>query len=239
MLLLVTLLLLAALVDQSLGKEEVKGSGVPLEIRKEIVDRHNEIRRKVNPSARNMLKVVWDEAVGERARQWVNQCKQEMSPKDSREGNGTICGEIIFQANYINSWTEVIKFWNGKKANFKYGVGKIDPGVNIYPYTQLIWYNSYRVGCAAAYCPNTKFPYFYICQYCPAGNFDPDLAKPYKKGPACGDCPNNCEKKLCTNPCKYSDASRDCKRKKRMFTCQNPALREECRGTCSCKKEIV
>lgn len=33
---------------------------------------------------------------------------------------------------------------------------------------QLIWYNSYQIGCAVAYCSKNQFNYFYVCQYCPA-----------------------------------------------------------------------
>lgn len=32
---------------------------------------------------------------------------------------------------------------------------------------QLVWYNSYQVGCAVAYCPRNQYNYFYVCHYCP------------------------------------------------------------------------
>ncbi|XP_054826605.1 cysteine-rich venom protein triflin-like [Eublepharis macularius] len=192
-------------------EEEITGSGVSPELQEEIINKHNEIRRNVKPSAANMLKMV----------------------------GYTFCGEVVFQANYISSWSEVIDYWNEKKSNFKYGVGAVDQELNIYPYTQLIWYNSYRVGCAATYCANSTKPYFYVCQYCPAGNMQEQLAKPYKKGRICGDCPNNCEKKLCTNPCKYADVARDCKKMKKLFSCKNSMLKKSCRATCFCKNGII
>ena len=32
---------------------------------------------------------------------------------------------------------------------------------------QVVWYRSNKIGCAMAYCPNSQYKYFYVCQYCP------------------------------------------------------------------------
>nr|XP_056712792.1 serotriflin-like [Euleptes europaea] len=102
--------------------------------------------------------------------------------------------------------------------NFKYGVGTTDPKQNIFGYTQIIWYNSYLIGCAVAYCPEITFPYVYICHYCPGGNLKKQVARPYKEGPPCRDCPNKCKDKLCTNPCKYRDKLWNCKDLLKIYT---------------------
>ncbi|XP_054826618.1 serotriflin-like [Eublepharis macularius] len=264
MLLLTIVLLLTAVLDQSLGEEEAEelkakreedeeedeneegeeddkiiGSGVPLKAQMIIVHKHNEIRRMVKPPASNMLKMQWNETIGENALRWAERCILSNSPKESRKLGDMECGETIYQANHVTQWTDVIDFWKGGKKDFMYGVGAKDPRRNIFGYTQLIWYNSYIVGCAAAYCPDITFPFVYICQYCPGGNLMSQIPTPYKKGPSCADCPKNCEDKLCTNPCKYKDTILNCNELKSIFSCKKRLLVNGCQATCRCKTEIV
>uniref|UniRef100_A0ACB8GFJ1 Uncharacterized protein n=2 Tax=Sphaerodactylus townsendi TaxID=933632 RepID=A0ACB8GFJ1_9SAUR len=136
------------------------------------------------------------------------------------------------------SWSNVIQVWSNGNSNFKYGVGAIDPKKSIGGYTQMIWYNSYLIGCGVAYCPDKPYPYFYVCQYCPAGNIQDQMATPYKNGTPCGDCPNNCENKLCTNPCKYVDHFTNCPQMKKLFSCKEQLLVENCQALCNCPTEI-
>ncbi|KAM9703375.1 cysteine-rich venom protein TEL1-like [Menidia menidia] len=55
----------------------------------------------------------------------------------------------------------------------------------------VVWYRSNQ-----AYCPNSKYRYFNVCHYCPLGNYQ--LARPYKSGPSCAECPAACDNKLCS-----------------------------------------
>ncbi|XP_060113386.1 serotriflin-like [Heteronotia binoei] len=209
------------------------------EAQKIIVDQHNEVRRQVQPTASNMLKMVWDDTVAKNAYQWAEQCVLASSPDDSRKLFNTSCGETIFHSNRVTMWPEIINLWMNGKEYFKYGVGATDPRKNIFAYTQLIWYNSYRIGCAVAYCPEITFPFVYVCHYCPGGNLMNQIPKPYKEGPPCGDCPNNCEDKLCTNPCKYMDIILNCKEMVQTFSCRKKMVRRGCKATCRCETEII
>ncbi len=38
-------------------------------------------------------------------------------------------------------------------------------------YTQLVWANSNRVGCARVTCPSMTYKYNILCDYAPAGNY--------------------------------------------------------------------
>uniref|UniRef100_A0A8D2KUX9 SCP domain-containing protein n=1 Tax=Varanus komodoensis TaxID=61221 RepID=A0A8D2KUX9_VARKO len=114
------------------------------------------------------------------------------------------CGESLAQIKIAMSWSKVIATWISTKTYFKYGIGPTDPKKNIYTYTQIIWYKSYLVGCALSYCRKYAIPFFYVCQYCPVGNIQGKINTPYKEGPSCGDCPNNCENNLCSNSCYQS-----------------------------------
>ncbi|XP_054826630.1 cysteine-rich venom protein Cau1-like [Eublepharis macularius] len=215
MILLTIVLLLAAVLDQSLEQEEneeneeedesdlLTGSGISPEIQQQILDKHNDLRREVEPTARNMLKMT------------------------------------IYRSNFVSSWPEVVDYWNTKKDNFQYGVGRIDPSKSIYSYTQAIWYNSYMLGCGISYCPDSQYPFMYICQYCPAGNIAGRIGTPYNEGPPCGDCPKYCEDKLCTNPCKYVDLINDCDKLKALMGCSKANKHGLCNATCKCKNKII
>ncbi|XP_048362777.1 serotriflin-like [Sphaerodactylus townsendi] len=167
-------------------------------MKKLITDKHNEIRRKVKPTAANMLKMVWNENVAEQARKVSEQCLFQSSPMASRTLGHMVCGENILQTNNFKEWAEVIKFWTAGKDYFKYGTGATDPAQNVFGYTQMIWYNSYQIGCSVSYCETATFPFLYICHYCPGGNFVHQIPTPYKSGPTCEHCPGRCEDKLCT-----------------------------------------
>ncbi|XP_053140140.1 cysteine-rich venom protein piscivorin-like [Hemicordylus capensis] len=238
MFLLIFLLPLAAMVQPSLGEDSV-GNDLPKKDQEEILNLINDIRRKVEPTARNMLKMTWSDNAAESAKKWAGKCKEKASPVLERIVGATFCGEARLQANYLAPWSEVIETWHRKKSNFKYGVGAIDPKKDIYGYTQLIWYNSKEIGCSVAHCPESSFAFFYVCRYCPAGNILEIIEKPYKEGPPCGDCPNDCEDKLCTNACYLKDKRKDCRSLLNLFACDQPWVSKECQATCGCSNKIL
>ncbi|KFP05464.1 Serotriflin, partial [Calypte anna] len=162
-----------------------------------IVDKHNALRRAVNPPARNMMKMEWNTAAAENAREWANQCTLRHSTAAMRATDKR-CGENLYMSTAPSSWSRAIDAWYNEEKNFEYGTGANPEGSVIGHYTQVVWYNSYEVGCAIAYCPNKKFKYYYVCHYCPAGNLRHLIPTPYKKGEPCGDCPNACEDGLCS-----------------------------------------
>ncbi|XP_053128797.1 cysteine-rich venom protein 2-like [Hemicordylus capensis] len=200
MLLLIILLLLAAVVQQSFGTDEKTIlSEITEEKKKDIVDTFNTLRRSVNPTASNMLKMSWSEEASETAKKWAGNCQLRQSPVEERTINGSVCGESISQAAIPKSWEEIIAKWHSTVSHFKYGIGATDPKKNIYTYTQIVWYRSHQIGCAVAYCAQSTFPFVYICHYCPGGNIMGESKTPYKEGPPCGDCLNDCEDKLCNH----------------------------------------
>ncbi|XP_062971927.1 cysteine-rich venom protein triflin-like [Elgaria multicarinata webbii] len=205
---------------------------------KEILDNHNAIRRDVQPSASNMLKMTWSDKAKESAEKWAKKCIPKSSPSAERTVDGVICSDNILQSTYSASWSEVIQVWQSKKSNFEYGLGAINAKRDVYSYTQLIWYKSHEVGCALAYCPQNAFPFLFVCHYCPAGNIVEKVQTPYDEGPPCEACPNNCEDKLCTNPCIYVDMKMDCPTLISLFSCEEPAFGPKCQATCKCKAEI-
>ncbi|XP_075606542.1 cysteine-rich venom protein DIS2 [Balearica regulorum gibbericeps] len=244
--LLTAIVFLAALLHQSDGQGfQYKQNGIPslphfkFQNRKLIVDQHNEIRRSVIPTARNMLKMVWSEKAARNAQKWANKCGMKISPRDQRVINGATCGENVLLSSYPRTWADAIQVWHSQSSNFKYGYGATSKNVNIENYSQLIWYNSYQIGCAVAYCPRNQFNYFYVCQYCPPGNNAMQIATPYKSGPKCADCPGHCDRGLCTNPCQFQDDFGNCRNLKTLFSCGHSLVKQKCPATCRCTKQIM
>ncbi|XP_058038736.1 cysteine-rich venom protein ophanin-like [Ahaetulla prasina] len=234
------LLSLAAVLQQSFGKVDFNSESTRRrEKQREIVDMHNSFRRSVSPTASNMLKMDWYDEAATSAEYWASVCAYEHSPDSSRTLNGILCGENIYMSSNPRAWSEVIQSWYDEYKDFIYGVGANPPGSVIGHYTQIVWYNSYLLGCAASYCPSSPYNYFYVCQYCPIGNLRGSTATPYKSGPTCGDCPSACDNGLCTNPCTYKNEYTNCKSLAEQSSCQDDWIQTKCPATCFCPDKII
>ncbi|KAM6207454.1 cysteine-rich venom protein TEL1-like [Sarcoramphus papa] len=200
MILPVVFLCLTAVLPLSTGEEPESLNALSTSKagqQKLIVDRHNALRRGVKPTASNMLKMEWCPQAATNAQKWANRCTLSHSPGNMRRTT-VQCGENLFMSSAPFPWPDVVQAWYDEEKDFKYGTGAKTQGAVIGHYTQVVWYNSYQIGCAVAFCRNSKYKYFYVCQYCPMGNLRSSIQTPYKKGEPCGDCPNACENGLCT-----------------------------------------
>uniref|UniRef100_A0A7N9AMC4 Cysteine-rich venom protein TEL1-like n=1 Tax=Mastacembelus armatus TaxID=205130 RepID=A0A7N9AMC4_9TELE len=202
----------------------------------EIVNKHNALRRDVQPTASNMLKMSWNSEAEANAQRWANTCSMKHSPASSRKISTSDCGENLYMSSIKNTWSDAIQSWYDEVKNWRYGVGPVNGGV-VGHYTQVVWYRSNQIGCAMAYCPNSTYKYFYVCQYCPPGNYQ--YARPYKSGPSCADCPNACDNKLCTNPCPYADQYSNCPDLKQQWGCSNKDVASWCPASCKCTTQII
>ncbi|XP_029352836.1 serotriflin-like [Echeneis naucrates] len=202
----------------------------------EIVNKHNALRRGVQPTASNMLKMSWNKEAAANAQRWAKTCSMKHSPESSRKISTSGCGENLYMASYKNTWANAIQSWYDEVKDWRYGMGSINGGV-VGHFTQLVWYRSNQIGCALAHCPNSKYKYFYVCHYCPPGNYQ--YARPYKSGPSCADCPNACDNKLCTNPCPYADQYSNCPDLKQQWGCSNKDVASWCPASCKCTSQII
>ncbi|KAL8173277.1 UNVERIFIED_CONTAM: hypothetical protein K2H54_043753 [Gekko kuhli] len=172
--LLVTVLALAVGLHRCVGNEKhdaafnLLSTDLP-ERQKEIVDKHNDLRRKVEPKASNMLKTEWNGTAAKNAKSWADECDYNHSPTSRRTiENDLICGENLFYSSVPKSWSEAIQAWFDEKADYIYGTGPKTENAVIGHYTQLIWYKSFLIACAVARCQHDLYKYFYVCHYCPA-----------------------------------------------------------------------
>ncbi|XP_057349935.1 cysteine-rich secretory protein 2-like isoform X2 [Manis pentadactyla] len=208
------------------------------QVQREIVNKHNELRKSVSPPASNMLKMEWSRETTANAQRWANKCTLHHSNPEERK-TSTKCGENLYMSSYPTAWPDAIQSWYDEGNNFIYGVGPTSPSEVVGHYTQVVWYSSYRVGCGIAYCPNQdRLKYYYVCQYCPAGNDVAKIHTPYQQGAPCTSCPGNCDNGLCTNSCEYEDLFSNCGFLKTTAGCKSELLKKKCKATCLCENKI-
>nr|XP_012616355.1 cysteine-rich secretory protein 2-like [Microcebus murinus] len=209
------------------------------QVQREIVNKHNELRKAVSPPASNMLKMEWNREASANAQKWANKCTLQHSDPEERKTT-TKCGENLYMSSDPTSWSTAIQSWYDESLDFEYGVGQRNPEKVVGHYTQLVWYSSYLVGCGIAYCPNQDFlKYYYVCQYCPAGNNVSKKNTPYQHRSTCASCPDHCEKGYAvTNSCQYEDLLSNCDSLKNTAGCEHELLKEKCKATCLCENKI-
>uniref|UniRef100_K7FMN6 ShKT domain-containing protein n=1 Tax=Pelodiscus sinensis TaxID=13735 RepID=K7FMN6_PELSI len=243
MILLAAFLGLAAMLQRTVGEEAQETPDFAAlstdneDQQREIVDKHNALRREVKPTAGNMLKMEWSTKAAENAKIWANECTLSHSPPNRRKTTLS-CGENLLMSVAPHPWSIVIQSWYNEVENFKHGIGLTKPGEDTGHFTQVVWYSSYEVGCAVAYCPEKYFKYYYVCQYCPQTAASMKINTPYKAGTACEHCPDACDNGLCTNPCKYEDVFGNCNDLKRSPGCGYLVIRAGCHASCVCTTEI-
>ncbi|XP_036910567.1 cysteine-rich secretory protein 3-like isoform X3 [Sturnira hondurensis] len=209
------------------------------EVQSGIVNIHNNLRKSVSPPASNMLKMKWDSEAAANAQKWANQCIYKHSSAKNRAIGEKNCGENLFMSSSPTLWSRAIQSWFDEKDDFIYGVGPKDSSAVIGHYTQVVWYSSFLVGCGIAYCPNQRrLKYYYVCQYCSAGNIVGRKYTPYLQGPPCASCPNHCDNGLCTNTCEYEDVFSNCKSLKNQVGCENKLTKGSCKASCNCSDKI-
>uniref|UniRef100_A0A3Q3VL87 ShKT domain-containing protein n=1 Tax=Mola mola TaxID=94237 RepID=A0A3Q3VL87_MOLML len=198
-------------------------SGVSVAEQSEIVNKHNEFRRSVQPPASNMLKMSWNSEAAANAQAWADQCIMDHSPKsDRRITNLNKCGENVASSGNRISWSEVIQGWYNEAKDWRYGVGSIN-GKTVGHFTQVVWYNSHEIGCELI--SSLK------------GNYQ--HTQPYKSGTPCGDCPKACSDNLCTNACPYMDTYNVCPDLKREWSCDDSDVASWCPASCQCPSDII
>nr|ACE95060.1 CRISP toxin [Heloderma suspectum cinctum] len=241
MILLSLYLCLAAMLHQSEGEASPKLPGLMTsnpDQQTEITDKHNNLRRIVEPTASNMLKMTWSNKIAQNAQRSANQCTLEHTSKEERTIDGVECGENLFFSSAPYTWSYAIQNWFDERKYFRFNYGPTAQNVMIGHYTQVVWYRSHELGCAIAYCPHqATYKYYQVCQYCPGGNIRSRKYTPYSIGPPCGDCPDACDNGLCTNPCKQHDVYNNCPDLKKQVGCGHPIMKD-CRATCECLTEI-
>ncbi|XP_004473025.1 glioma pathogenesis-related protein 1 [Dasypus novemcinctus] len=178
------------------------------DFRKDCARIHNNYRSEVNPTASDMLYMTWDPVLAQIAKAWAKTCQfkhnNRLKLPNKLHPNFTSLGENIWTGS-LNSFsvTSAVNRWYNETHHYDFETRTCQAVCG--HYTQVVWANTYKVGCAVQFCPTVlgfagiSNAAHFICNYGPAGNY-PTL--PYKRGATCSACPNNdnCLDKLCINP---------------------------------------
>ncbi|KAK1558407.1 hypothetical protein Q3G72_001967 [Acer saccharum] len=126
----------------------------------DYLNAHNAARSQVGVGP-----VTWDEQVAAYARNYANQHKGDCRLVHS----GGPYGENLAGSSGDLSDTRAVQLWVSEKADYNYNSNSCAPGKVCGHYTQVVWRNSVRIGCAKVRCSTGGT--FITCNYAPPGNY--------------------------------------------------------------------
>ncbi|KDP35900.1 hypothetical protein JCGZ_09872 [Jatropha curcas] len=126
----------------------------------DYVNAHNTARAAVGVGP-----VTWDNTVAAYARNYANRHIGDCRLVHS----GGPYGENLAGSSGYLSGTAAVKLWVDEKAFYNYNSNTCAAGKVCGHYTQVVWRNSVRIGCAKVKCNNGGT--FITCNYDPPGNY--------------------------------------------------------------------
>ncbi|KAG4948355.1 hypothetical protein AAZX31_15G060300 [Glycine max] len=127
----------------------------------DYVNAHNAARSEVG-----VQNLAWDDTVAAFAQNYANQRKGDCQLIHS--GGGGQYGENLAMSTGDLSGTDAVKLWVDEKSNYDYNSNSCVGGECLH-YTQVVWRDSVRLGCAKVACDNGGT--FITCNYAPPGNY--------------------------------------------------------------------
>jgi len=144
---------------------------------KAFIAAHNKWRAEVGVKE----KLSYSSALAISAQNWADNLKLTNHCQMRHSINKGKYGENIFWASALNwsdgrnelqkvSPAQVVNSWGSEKADYNYANNSCTPNKTCGHYTQVVWRNTKKVGCAMAVCKDTQ-QQVWVCQYQPAGNW--------------------------------------------------------------------
>ena len=135
--------------------------GPRVSLSREFLHAHNRIRRRLNEAP-----LVWDRGLARYARRWAARRFHDCQMVHSYGPYG----ENIFWGGR-DHWTatEAVESWVRENQYYNADTNECVPGEMCGHYTQVVWRDSHRVGCARQRCFNGGVLIF--CEYDPPGNY--------------------------------------------------------------------
>ncbi|CAM8888825.1 hypothetical protein QQ045_024137 [Rhodiola kirilowii] len=119
-------------------------------------------------SARSLVSVpniIWNTTLATYAQNYAN---SRISDCNLVHSNGPY-GENLAKGSGSFTGQAAVNLWVAEKPYYTYSSNTCQSGKVCGHYTQVVWKNSVRFGCARAQCNNGW--YFVICSYDPPGNY--------------------------------------------------------------------
>lgn len=148
---------------------------------KGITHLHNTVR-----VARSQIPLQWSNHLANYASQWVNHlassrnCSMVHRPNYGNSPFKQIYGENLFWASpevfsngriklqTINA-NNVFQAWAEENSFYNYETNTCQRGKDCGHFTQIVWHETQKVGCAMATCPDKS--QIWACNYSPRGNY--------------------------------------------------------------------
>ncbi|KAF5888554.1 cytidine monophosphate-N-acetylneuraminic acid hydroxylase-like, partial [Clarias magur] len=148
---------------------------------------------------------TWHNGLAVVARTWGTKCLFQHN-KDRADPDLPSVGENLWAGAPPSTFhvDSAIKNWVDEDKDYDYSTHTCKAGKMCGHYTQVVWAETYKVGCAVISCPNgvkdTSFSHtpgaIFVCNYAPAGNYP--RVYPYEQGGSCSKCGGEvCENNVC------------------------------------------
>ncbi|XP_038888432.1 pathogenesis-related protein 1-like [Benincasa hispida] len=138
----------------------------------DYVDAHNDARARargqdsaVQFGIQPIQPIQWDEEVANYARQYANERSNDCQLLHSNSGT---YGENLAMSFGEMSGIQAVEMWVNEKQFYDYDSNTCVEDKMCGHYTQVVWNNSTKVGCAKVRCSNGGT--FITCNYDPPGN---------------------------------------------------------------------
>ncbi|XP_072168768.1 uncharacterized protein [Diadema setosum] len=201
---------------------------------------HNAFRRMVPGPASNMEEMVWDDELRLMAKKYAKKCIWEHGQAMESTTFKHVGQNMAFGAHSRAVMTPfyLTTLWYQENENYNITTNKCKPNTMCGHYTQMVWSDTNRVGCATQMCRELVLPHstmtienalLLICNYGPGGNFVG--RKPYDIGKPCTRCASGsgkCNDGLCSD-CDLSESTCEC-----ALECQNGGTLDEANCRCTC-----
>lgn len=134
---------------------------------------HNRVRKNAKPSpSPELAEMKWSTDVESAALIWARNCSFS---HDTRL-NVLNMGQNIFASTFAHSAEDAVAAWADEAEDYDYSLNQCATGKVCGHYTQIVWRNSLRVGCATVTClsnsPWKRNPwYLTVCNYAEPGNW--------------------------------------------------------------------
>lgn len=129
-----------------------------------ITAAHNQVR-----SAHGVADIAWDDELAAVAQAWADNCEWGHNDGRSESYPGYV-GENIYGTSGTPTGAAVTEAWASEEQYYDYDSNSCSDVCG--HYTQVVWADSLKLGCAISNCPNLPYPNFVVCNYSPGGNFN-------------------------------------------------------------------